>query len=102
MRPIGYTLLAAGFLWIVWDAFDGFVSYQHTRWIWQSQQLPAGETVRRDDAVTAMRGLSLDLKDRHRVVLIPTLMMLGGACILGIKRQHASRNAATAKSDPRE
>jgi len=47
-------LLAAGFLWIVWDSFDGFVLYQHTHWIWQSQHLPAGETILRDDAVVAL------------------------------------------------
>lgn len=78
MRRLGISLLVTGFLWITWDAVDSFVGYQHKRWIWQSQHLPAGETIPRTEAVGAMRELSLALKDRHRVVLIPALLMLAG------------------------
>jgi len=48
MRILGFGLLFAGFLWIVWDCADGFVGYQHAHWIWQSQHLPSGETIKRD------------------------------------------------------
>jgi hypothetical protein len=97
MRTIGYLLLNAGFLWIVWDSIHGFVAYQHSRWIWQSQQLPTGETLRREDAMTALRTLSLELKDRHRIVLIPSFMMLAGACLLTKSRQQTARRPATAE-----
>jgi hypothetical protein len=81
MRLLGILLLVVGFLWIAWDASDSFVGYQHMRWMWQSQHLPAGDTIPRTDAVGAMRELSLALKDRHRVILLPALLMLAGGLI---------------------
>jgi len=45
MKHIGIILLVIGFLWIAWDAAEGFVGDQHTRWIWQSQQVQAGFNV---------------------------------------------------------
>lgn len=78
MRLLGISLLLVGFLWIAWDAADSFVGYQHMRWIWPSQHLPAGETIQRTEAVSAMRELSLALKDRHRAVFVPALLMLAG------------------------
>lgn len=83
MRLIGIILLVTGFLWICYDAAEGFVEYQYTRWIWQSQNLPTGETIKRADAVSAMRDLSLDLKSRHRVVIAPALLMLAGGLVAG-------------------
>jgi hypothetical protein len=50
MRYFGIALLLVGFIWIAWDAADGFVGYQHTRWVWQSQDLPEGETIKRTEA----------------------------------------------------
>ena len=78
MRLSGIALLIPGFLWIAWEATDGFVSYQHARWIWQTQHLPAGESILRIDAVGAMRDMSLALKERHRMILLPASMMLTG------------------------
>jgi hypothetical protein len=76
-----------GFLWIAWDCAEGFVGYQYTLWIWQTQHLPAGETIKRTDAAAAMRVLSQDLKDRHREVLVPALAMLVGGLVLGFSRR---------------
>ena len=90
MRLLGIILLVGGFLWIGYDAADSFVSYQHTRWIWQSQHLPAGDTIQRTDAVGAMRELSLALKDRHRVVLFPALMMLTGGLLAAFSKRRQS------------
>jgi hypothetical protein len=87
MRLLGISLLVVGFLWIAWDAADSFVGYQHMRWIWQSQHLPAGETIQRTEAVGAMRELSLALKDRHRVVFIPALLMLAGGLTAAFTRR---------------
>jgi uncharacterized membrane protein HdeD (DUF308 family) len=81
MRLLGLALLVVGFLWIAWDAASGFTTYQHSRWIWQSQHLPEGETIKRTDAIGAMRELSLALKDRHRVVVVPALLMLVGGMV---------------------
>ena len=86
MRILGLSCLVVGFLWIAWDCADGFVGYQYVRWIWQTQHLPAGETIKRTDAAGAMRELSLDLKNRHRLVLIPALLMLAGGLVLGFRR----------------
>ncbi len=78
MRLFGITMLVVGILWIVWDAASGFVTAQHSMWIWQSQQMPTGEKITRSQASGAMRELSLALKDRHRIVVIPALLMLVG------------------------
>jgi hypothetical protein len=57
------------------------------RWIWQCQHLPAGETIQRTHAADAMRELSLALKDRHRVVFIPALLMLAGGFAAAFSRK---------------
>jgi hypothetical protein len=85
MRFLGFSLVIVGFLWVAWDCADGFVGYQHTRWIWQTQHLPAGEDIKRSDAAGAMRELSLDLKNRHREILLPAVLMLVGGLILGFR-----------------
>ena len=92
MRPLGLSLLLIGFLWITWDAAGGFVGYQYTRWMWHSQQLPAGDTIQRTDAVRAMRELSIALKDRHRVILLPAVLMLAGGLLaaFGRRRQNST------------
>jgi hypothetical protein len=96
MRLLGISLLAIGFLWISWDAADSFVGYQHMRWIWQSQHLPAGETIQRTEAVGAMRDLSLALKDRHRVIFIPALLMLVGGLTAAFSRRTQKHETAAA------
>jgi len=92
MNLLGIALPIFGFLWIAWDAVEGFNVYQHERWVWQSQHLSEGETVKRSDAVSAMRELSLALKDQHRVVLLPALLRLAGGLMaaFGRKRQRGS------------
>ena len=78
MRRLGLCLLFIGFLWIAWGTSTGFVMYQHMRWWWHSGTLPQGQTVPRDAAISAMRDLSLELKDKHRMILIPATLMLAG------------------------
>ncbi len=96
MRLPGISLLVVGFLWIAWDAAESFVAYQHMRWIGQSQHLPAGETVQRTEAVGAMRELSLALKDRHRVVFAPALLMLAGGLMAAFGRRTQGHGASAA------
>jgi hypothetical protein len=103
MRLVGIALLVLGFLWIAWDAVSGFVTYQHAMWIWQSQHMPPGETLTRSQASSAMRELSLALKDRHRVILLPALLMLAGGLIAAFsKRRQKDENAQVwgSKADP--
>ncbi len=93
MRLLGIALLIFGFLWIAFDTADSFVGYQHTHWLWQSQRLPNSETIKRTDAISAMRNLSLDLKDRHRVIVLPALLMLAGGLVAAL-RQSKQKGAA--------
>jgi len=95
MRNLGLTFLIVGFLWIAWDCAEGFVGYQYTHWIWQTQHLPAGETIKRTDAEGAMRALSLKLKNRHREILVPALVMFVGGLILGFSRSPIAERAAS-------
>ena len=86
MRLFGVALLVVGFVWIAWDAASGFVTDQHSIWIWQSQHMPPGDTLTRSQATGAVRELSLALKDRHRVVIIPALLMLVGGLTAAFSR----------------
>ena len=84
MRALGYILLFGGFVWLTYDAASGFTEAQYTMWIGYSQRkLPPGDTVARRDAVGVMRRLCLDLKDRHRVVMFPGVLMLFGGLLIG-------------------
>ena len=87
MRYLGITLLVVGFIWIAYDVAAGFTEHQYARWMWQSQNLPAGETIKRTDAISSMRDLSLDLKERHRVVFAPALLMLAGGLVAGFSQR---------------
>ncbi|SKA98447.1 hypothetical protein SAMN02745166_02760 [Prosthecobacter debontii] len=87
MRLLGIVLLIVGFLWIAWDVASGFVMDSYLTWVWQSQHLPPGDTLTRNQASGAMRELSLALKDRHRVVLIPAWLMLAGGLIAAWSRR---------------
>lgn len=100
MRILGFSFLIVGFLWIVWDCAEGFVGYQHAHWIWQTQHLPAGDTIKRTDASGAMRALSLDLKNRHREILVPALAMFAGGLILGFSRRPTAEPCASSNGGP--
>jgi hypothetical protein len=87
MRLFGLTLLVSGFLWIAFDTAGSFVPYQYVHWMWHSQHLPEGETIKREDAVRAMRDLSIDLKDRHGVLVWPALLMLAGGLVAAFSKR---------------
>jgi hypothetical protein len=93
MRKAGLTLLVLGFLWIAWDAAFGFTEAQYSMWMGHSQQLPAGDTVTRSQASSAMRELSLALKDMHRVVVIPALLMLAGGFMAAFGQRNSANKA---------
>ena len=101
MKTIGLGLLVAGFIWIVFDAASSYVSYQHMRWISQSKNLPAGESIPRNIAVSAMRELSLSLKNRHRLIIVPSsFMLIGGLLIyLGSSPSRSKQTEQGAGSD---
>lgn len=84
MKRIGLGWLVVGFVWLFIDAMSFFSSYQHVRWIWKSQNLPPGASISREEAVSGMRELSLDLNDRHRFVLLPGCIMLAGGLLVFI------------------
>jgi hypothetical protein len=96
MKKLGVTLLVVGFLWIAWDAAVGFTDKQYTVWIWQSQHLPAGDTLTRSQASAAMRELSLALKDMHRVVVIPALLMLVGGLMAAFGQRRSANQTLQA------
>lgn len=96
MRLFAIGLLVIGFSWTAWDAASGFVTDQHSMRIWQAQHLPPGDSVTRSEASGALRELSLALKDRHRVILIPALLMLtGGALGIFYGKKQGDETAAT-------
>ena len=83
MKTTGTIIICIGLLWVIYDCCIGFTSYQHLNWIRSSKQLSDSESISRDEAVIAMRKMSLDLKNRHRIILIPTgLMFLGGLLVV--------------------
>ena len=95
-------MLVSGFLWIAWDCAEGFVEYQHALWILRTQHLPPGESIKRTDAAGAMRQLSLDLKNRHREILLPSIVMLVGGLILGFNRRAIAEPTAPPHGVPVE
>jgi hypothetical protein len=75
-----------GFIWTIKEVGFTFTSYQHSRWIWKSQNLPSGDTIRRDEAITAMRDICLDLNRQQRNVIYPACaMILGGLMIFAAR-----------------
>jgi hypothetical protein len=89
MKYIGLAFVIIGFIWAIKEVGVTFTSYQHSSWIWRSQNLPAGDMIRRDEAITAMREISLDLNRQQRSVLYPmTAMLLGSLMIFAAKRTH--------------
>lgn len=85
MKAAAWFLLLLGFLWIVWDCVGGFTHLQHTLWIAESKQLPAGKSLGREQAALAMRSLALALNDYHRILLVPATMMLLGGVLLSVE-----------------
>ena len=98
MKTIGLSLLLVGFSWVIYDAVSSFTSYQHMRWILQSKNLPAGESIPRDEAVSAMRELSLTLKNRHRLIIVPSSLMLAGGLLIYL-RNSPDRSKQTEQVD---
>ena len=83
MKTTGTIIICIGLLWVIYDCCIGFTSYQHLNWIVSSKRISDSESISRDEAVTAMRRMSLDLKNRHRIILIPTgLIVLGGFLVV--------------------
>ena len=82
MKILGLLLLIGGFLWLAFHASSTAFSY--TRWMYHSQHLPEGKTIPRSDAINAMRDLQLELKDHHRFVLLPAMVMLVGGLTAAI------------------
>ncbi len=102
MKGIGLKVLIAGFIWLMFDAVESFTSYQHTRWIWQSKHLPIGDSVPRDEAVLAMRELSLNLKNRHLIVIMPAGLMLVGGLLIFFARDSQTKNPTSQTNESSE
>src|SRR3954463_8062316 len=87
MRTLGYILLIGGFVWLAYDVAIGFTEDQYAIWIGYSKtKLPAGDPVPRRDVIGIMRELCLDLKNRHRFVIAPGVLMLAGGLLVGSRR----------------
>jgi len=82
MKTFGFGLLVAGFIWIAFDAGSSFVSYQYIGWISKSKSLPVGDAIRRKEAVSALREYGLSLRNRHRLVMLPSVLMLAGGLLI--------------------
>ena len=82
LKTMGFLVVLSGFLWIMFDCVAGFTAFQHSYWWRRSGELPAGETIKRDRAIGAMRDISLRLNERHRDILLPALMMLSGSIVM--------------------
>jgi hypothetical protein len=93
MKTTGIVIACLGLLWVMHDCLIGFTSYQHLNWVASSKRLSDSETIRRDEAVTTMRDLSLDLKNRHRIVLIPTALMVFGGVLVILDGRRAKKNS---------
>jgi hypothetical protein len=89
MRILGLVTLLLGFVWLVWQVRVAFVQHQYVRSIWQTQHLPAGETISRSDAVQALNELSTDLKDYEQHALLPAVVMLAGGLLSGLALRRA-------------
>jgi hypothetical protein len=91
MKTIGLLMFLLGFVWLVWQVCVSFTEYQYVRSIWQTQHLPAGEFIPRSDAASALRDLSIDLKDNQRHVLFPAAVMLVGGLVSTFVPRRATR-----------
>lgn len=76
-----------GFLWIAFDVSVQFPAFSYVRWMGLSKQLPADEVVPRVQAVNSLREFQIVLKDRHREVLLPAILMLAGGILVSRPRK---------------
>jgi hypothetical protein len=87
-----------GIIWPAYDVAVGFTEHQYVAWVGYSKtRLPAGDPIARQEAVRVMRELCLDLRNRHRIVLVPAAFMLVGGLLAGAR----GRRAAGQLGDPR-
>lgn len=54
----------------------------------------------REDSVKTSRELALDLKDRHRLILLPAGLMLLGGAILGTRKTNRIAEQVMALNRP--
>ncbi len=87
MRSVGLLLLVIGFLWVLIDTQAGFVAYSYLSCVQHIKHLPEGDMVTRNDAGAAMRDLSLDLKNMHKAILMPVVLMFGGGLLTAFARR---------------
>ena len=90
-KVISYALLLIGFVWIAGVCLDLFSAQHHSLWVWHSQNLTAGESIPRDDAVSQMRKLELAIQNVYQPLVIPALLMLIGGILNGIKKNKDHR-----------
>ena len=90
MRKLGLAALLIGFAWLVWQVRVTFVQHQYVRSIWQTQHLPAGESISRLDAAKALNELSTDIKDYEQQALIPAVVMLAGGLLSAFAPRRAT------------
>ena len=72
----------------------GFSTYHHTAWMWHGQQLENKERIERKAAVSEMRDLSLDLKNRYRIALFPATLILIGGILNGVSQKRTQNQSA--------
>jgi hypothetical protein len=86
MKYIGLAFMLLSFIWAIKEVGVTFTSYQHSRWIWKSQNLPTGDLIQRKEAISAMREICLDMNRQQRRVLYPiSAMFVGGIMIFAAK-----------------
>ncbi len=87
IRLLGYLLLVGGCIAMA-QCYVDIAARTHTLWVWHSQNLPTGETITRDLAVTALREFQLKANWLFReMVLLPTLAMFLGGLLLGFGKK---------------
>ena len=98
MKMTAYIMMSVGFLWIAAACLDLFGSPHHTLWIWHSKNLPAGEMIPRENAVSSMRDMALSIQDTYQPLIIPASMILLGGILNGRKRR---KDIETANKTPK-
>ena len=84
MKKAGYIQLVLGFLWIGYDVTMDFTRSQYMTWIvYVKTKLPEGDSISRQKASSLIKEMGLKLRDRHRLVIFPAVMMLAGGLMVG-------------------
>ncbi len=99
-RIAAYACMIIGFVWIAGVCLDLFGAHHHVLWIWHTQNLTAGETIPRTDAVDQMRKLELAIQDVYQPLVIPAGLILLGGILNGIGRRKATEPATPPYSEP--